>query len=98
MTAFEQLELPFPEPEAITAFLVIVNPDGSAVATSDMSKAPPVQRQASLADMRRACYEINADIAASQAADNLITRMAEAQRTVTQAEKISAKLEERSAV
>jgi hypothetical protein len=42
--------------------------------------------------MRRACYEINADIAAAQAADNLILRMAEAQRTATQAEKISASL------
>ena len=74
-----QLELPFPKPVAseITAFVVIIKADGSAVATADMT-APAVSRTATLADMRRGCMEIVADIAASQAADAVMQNMARA--------------------
>lgn len=85
------------KPPALTAFLVIVNPDGSAVATNDLN-APPTMRSAAIADMRRACMEISADIAASQAADMMMQKMATVasqQASQMQAQQILADLERR---
>lgn len=85
------------QPPVISAFLVVINPDGSAVAKSDLTP-PPMQRSASIADMRRACLEISADIAASQAADVMMQKMAMAasqQASQAQAQQILADLNRR---
>lgn len=72
------------QPPVITAFVVIINPDGSAVAKNDLTP-PQVGRPATIADMRRACMEIVADIAASQTADVFMQKMAiAAQQTASQ--------------
>lgn len=95
-----QLELPFPKPAApaeTTAFLVIVKADGSAIATGDLTP-PAISRPPTLADMRRACMEVTADIAASQAADAVMQTMAQAaanNAAELQAAQIRANLERR---
>lgn len=56
------------EPTCITAFLVIIGPDGAAFGTSDLTKIAEVipAREAQIADMRRACQEVVHDINAIQ--------------------------------
>lgn len=56
------------EPTCLTAFLVIIGPDGAAFGTSDLTKIAEVvpAREAQIADMRRACQEVVHDINAIQ--------------------------------
>lgn len=85
-------------PNVITAFLVIVQPDGSAFATSEIAKIGEVTpaREATVVDMRRACQEVVHDVNAMQTAQQTVglmqqsaQQMAEEQRNA----KIAAKLQ-----
>lgn len=77
--------------------MVIIKADGQVIATGDLT-APPIARPPTLADMRRACMEVTADIAASQAADAIMQPMAQAaanNAAELQAAQIRANLERR---
>lgn len=85
-------------PNVITAFLVIVQPDGSAFATSEIAKIGEITpaREATVVDMRRACQEVVHDVNAMQTAQQTVglmqqsaAQMAEEQRNA----KIAAKLQ-----
>lgn len=97
-------EQPAPEedvaPNAITAFLVITAPDGSSYATSDIGKIKEVlpSREATIADMRRACQEVVHDVNAMQTAQQTVgfmqqqaQAMAEEQRNAKIAAKLASK-------
>lgn len=101
-----QLELPFdarggafehdpdPEPDALTAFLVVVDHNGAAVATADLGSELTVERPATLADMRRACFEVNADIAALHTAEKVAEAIKGAQPP-TPASRVRHRMQER---
>jgi hypothetical protein len=64
-------------PNVLTAFLVIVQPDGAAFATSELSKIGEVvpAREATIIDMRRACQEVVHDVNAMQTAQQTVGLM-----------------------
>lgn len=85
------------QPNAITAFLVVVGADGSAFATSELAKLGEIlpAREATIPDMRRACQEVVHDINAMQTSQQTVGLMQQsAQQLAEQArnEKIAAKL------
>jgi hypothetical protein len=85
-------------PNAITAFLVVVGPDGGAFATSELTKITEVlpQREATVQDMRRACQDVVFDVNAMQTAQQTVAVMQQqAQAMADQARnaKIAAKLQ-----
>ena len=62
-------------PEVTSAFLIVIRPDGSAYATSNLDTgAFKAQRTPNLADMRRACHDVLDDVNALHVVD-LITRV-----------------------
>jgi hypothetical protein len=96
-----QLELPYddlpepePEPDALTAFLVIVDHSGAAVATGDLGQELTVERIATVADMRRACLEVSADIAALHTAEQVAKAM-KAQEPPAPAARVRRRMQER---
>lgn len=64
-------------PNALTAFLVVVTPDGSAFATSELHKIAEIlpSREATVVDMRRACQEVVFDVNAMQTAQQTVGLM-----------------------
>lgn len=87
-------------PNVLTAFLVIVNPDGAAFATSELNKIGEITpaREATIVDMRRACNEVVHDVNAMQTAQHTVALMQQsAAEMAEQARnaKIAAKLQER---
>lgn len=88
------------EPNAITAFLVVVTPDGAAFATSELHKIAEIltQREATVVDMRRACQEVVFDVNAMQTAQQTVglmqqqaQAMAEESRNAKIAQKLATK-------
>lgn len=87
-------------PNVLTAFLVIVQPDGAAFATSELEKIVEVvpARQATVVDMRRACQEVVHDVNAMQTAQQTVglmqqsaQQMAEQKRSEAIAQKLVSK-------
>lgn len=82
-----------------TAFVVIVDEDGSVQATSELDTSEyEVAREATYGDMRRGCSEVVADINALQSAQNVFAMldqqaraMAEAQQNAKIVEKLRGK-------
>jgi hypothetical protein len=89
---------PPPNPEArkaLTAFLVVVEPDGTSWATNDVNLDLVLERPPTLGDMYRGCAEVSKDIATSEAAQKTVGLMMQAQAQMAQQmqqEKIAAKL------
>lgn len=88
-------------PNALTAFLVIVGPDGAAFATSELAKIGEIlpARDATVADMRRACQEVVHDVNAMQISQQTVGLMQQsAQQMAEEARnaKIAQKLQSRN--
>lgn len=86
-----------PEPNAECIFLVVISPDGAAFATSEVQKIGEIlpKREATIADMRRACQDVVHDINAQQTAMQTVSIMqqqAAAMAEQARSEKIAAKL------
>jgi hypothetical protein len=61
-----------------TAFLVVIEPDGTAWATSDCNLDVRLSKPANVSDMYRACAEVMKDIAASTTAERTVNMMMQA--------------------
>lgn len=88
---------PDAEPNALCAFLVVVTPDGSAFATSELGKITEIlpQRDATVVDMRRACQEVVHDVNAMQTAQQtvgLMQQQAQLMAEEARSQKIAQKL------
>lgn len=75
----EQLELPFEEPVVapvlpVTAFLVVVDEHGGRRPPA-LTTPLKVERQANLADIRRGCMEVVADVACHQLEDTVMMQL-----------------------
>src|SRR5437016_1932719 len=55
-----------------TAFIVLVDEEGAAVAVGDIGVEVEIERPATINDMVRACAEVERDIASSQTAQRVI--------------------------
>ena len=74
-----------PEPQALTAFLVVIDHDGSANLVLDLQD-PSLHRPATLRDARRALLELSADLAAQASAQYVLAAKT---RDETPSEKVS---------
>ena len=91
-------ELDEPAPNAIVAFLVIVQSDGTAFATGELAKLGEIlpSREANIVDMRNACQQVVHDVNAMQTAQQtvgLMQQQAQAMAEETRNAKIAAKLQ-----
>lgn len=81
-----QAELPpMPEPApAVTAFLVMVNSDGKALAYSDINTPVRMERMASLDDMYGACAQVMRDVQILQTSPIVAQQVINAQMQVAE--------------
>jgi len=89
---------PEEEPDGVTAFIVLIGADGSAVVATDLKTPLNVIREATLLDVRRACDELLFNLhnqAVSEATVMLMhqttQQMAEQQRTQRLQQKLASK-------
>lgn len=84
--------------KALTAFLIVVESDGTSWATNDVNMDLVLERPPTLGDMYRGCAEVMKDIETSEAAQKSVTLMMQAQAQMAQAmqqDKIARKLAEK---
>lgn len=83
------------EPDGLTAFIVVVLPDGSAQISTKLDVPLTVEREATLLDVRRACDELLFNIRNQASAENTVVLMNQLmQQTAEQArvQKVQQKL------
>lgn len=83
------------EPDAVTAFLVVVQADGSAQISTDLGVKLSVLREASLLDVRRACDELLFNLRNQAVSENTVVLLNQfMQQTAEQAriQKVQQKL------
>jgi hypothetical protein len=84
--------------KALTAFLIVVEPDGMAWATNDVNMDLVLERPPMLGDMYRACAEVMKDIETTEASQKTVSLMMQAQAQMAQQmqqEKIARRLAEK---
>lgn len=77
------------KPDALTAFLVVVRPDGSAFATPELDTELTVDHTASLEEMLRALREVESDITTAKTAQNVVMLMAQQAQAMAHAQSMA---------
>lgn len=81
--------------KCLTAFLVVIEPDGTSWATNDVNMDMVLERPPTMGDMYRGCAEVMKDITTTEASQKTVSLMMQAQAQMAhqmQQEKIAAKL------
>ena len=81
--------------KVLTAFLVVVEPDGTSWATNDVNMDMVLERPPTMGDMYRGCAEVMKDITTSEASQRTVVLMMQATQQVAaqqQQDKIAAQL------
>lgn len=76
---------PDDRPSVITAFVVVIDQDGKAIANSEIEKTlagVQLRREAGLDDMRRACAEVVNDVAMAMQSQHLLQMQMQMARQV----------------
>lgn len=76
-------------PDALTAFMVIVRPDGTAVATHEIVDIT-IDHPATLEEMHRAVREVEGDITAARTAREVVIAMQQQAQAMMQAQQEAA--------
>lgn len=84
------------EPDAATAFIVILQADGSAQISLDLTVPLTVEREATLLDVRRACDELLFNLRNQAAAENTVMLMHQTSQQLAEQARV-AKLQQKLA-
>lgn len=84
------------EPDAATAFIVILQADGSAQISLDLTVPLTVEREATLLDVRRACDELLFNLRNQAAAENTVMLMHQTSQQLAEQQRV-AKLQQKLA-